>query len=537
MAGNLDGWVVVDDRDPSIQYDEGLWRPVKIGPTNGAGIDTTYNGSVMQPVIRGGMSFKFNGGDGRVLASVAAATARNITDQIIMNSMFSWECFIDGQPVDSGALSDIEKGQNNYELCRWRGLSIAERTLTVNVSTQEWAFGIDRIEYVPAARGGYTIVDPLSPRISTDAFRNETSREVRMNVNGSKMTIEDPTLPNSSATYQVDGGDPVSFDVAGGSGIEATGLQLFETPTRTSGAHTLTVTYTGSQARMPLVVSSLIVQEDPNAPTSFPSSPPSPSPDDSGSSSAGVSRNTTSSVATSVTGSGGTKIPLAPIVGAVAGGVAVLLVIIIILCLRLRKKKRAARPTTFEFFEGSQSAVLHQHTREPHLQPPAAYRHGWYDSGTASSQATSTQAILTYPEGIQIIPARILSPTPTRESHSDNPVVHSQSEQHFVAGSSRNRPPVFHPEGLYAKSSRETVPTPPLNEKLAESPVSRPPESRVVSDLPKKQLQDPQPTVRNPHPTSIYHRDGGVQILSSDDPPPLPVREYPPEYGSVVWSP
>ncbi|CAA7265157.1 unnamed protein product [Cyclocybe aegerita] len=283
MADNLDGWAVVDDRDPSIQYDEGLWRPVKIGPTNGVGIDTTYNGSVMQPVIRGGMSFKFNGGDGRVLASVAAATERNITDETIMNSMFSWECFIDGRQVDSGALSDIEKGQNNYELCRWRGFSIAERALTVNVSTQEWPFGIDRIEYVPAVRGGYTIVDPLNPRISTDAFRNETSREVRMNANGSKMTyeyfgtavachgkIEGSTLPSSSATYQVDGEDPVSFDVPGSSGIETTGLQLFETPTRTSGAHTLTVTYTGSQARMPLVVSSLIVQEDPNVPFLLP---------------------------------------------------------------------------------------------------------------------------------------------------------------------------------------------------------------------------------------------------------------------------
>ncbi|CAA7265156.1 unnamed protein product [Cyclocybe aegerita] len=190
--------------------------------------------------------------------------------------------------------------------------------------------------------------------------------------------------------------------------------------------------------------------------------------------------------------------------------------------------------TTFEFFEGSQSPVVHRSTREPHLQPSAGYQHGWYDSGTASSQATSTQAILTYPEGIQIISSRVPSSAPTRASLSEYPVV--QSEQHFVMGRSKNLPPVFHPEVLHATLSPSTAPTPPTKAKPVEAPVSRPPESRLVSDLPKKQLQDPQPTVRNPHPTSIYHRDGGVQILVSSD-PPLPVREYPPEYGEAVWNP
>jgi hypothetical protein len=183
-----------------------------------------------------------------------------------------------------------------------------------------------------------------------------------------------PEYPHnsSSATYSIDGGNPISFQLAGlpaGSNSLLLNQIFFTTPTLTAGPHSLLVVNGGNNQTTPLNLDYLIV-------TNSATSTDSPG--------------TTSSSANPVSTSNGTSV--GAIVGGVIGGVIVVVAIIVALLLLRRRQ----RPTTglgdipVDPFRSPPLEPQLSLQRELQREPPSAVHLIYEDSGNRFSDEDHT---------------------------------------------------------------------------------------------------------------------------------------------------
>jgi hypothetical protein len=143
-------------------------------------------------------------------------------------------------------------------------------------------------------------------------------------------------LPHNptSATYSIDGGSPVSFNLPGlpaNAGTTVYNQFFFSTPDLPPGPHTLLVVHDGTPQQTPLTLSYLIV-------TNTSSSAATLTPN---SSSIPTSTNPLSTPTQSASKSGGP--PIGATVGGVVGGVIALVLVLVLLFLYRQRRKRASQ--------------------------------------------------------------------------------------------------------------------------------------------------------------------------------------------------
>ena len=126
----------------------------------------------------------------------------------------------------------------------------------------------------------------------------------------------------TSATYSIDGGSPVSFNLPGlppNAGTTVYNQYFFTTPELPAGPHTLLVVHSGTPQLTPLTLSHLIVTNTSN---------PIPAPSNS---------------AQSASNSHGGGTSIGAIVGGVVGGITAIVLVLFLLFLYRRRQKRTGQ--------------------------------------------------------------------------------------------------------------------------------------------------------------------------------------------------
>ncbi|KIK05694.1 hypothetical protein K443DRAFT_335970 [Laccaria amethystina LaAM-08-1] len=124
----------------------------------------------------------------------------------------------------------IENKLNNWQLCNWYTLTPGQHTITVNVNSRSQAFFFDRFEYLPSGQvdGAGILVNQLDPdlRYDSNCQKLETMSQITQKTDA---TVFSPfvlvswygTTPTefshqeTTATYSIDGGPPVTFSAPG----------------------------------------------------------------------------------------------------------------------------------------------------------------------------------------------------------------------------------------------------------------------------------------------------------------------------------
>ncbi|KAH6901960.1 hypothetical protein BKA70DRAFT_1113479, partial [Coprinopsis sp. MPI-PUGE-AT-0042] len=340
-------WVAVDDGDPSITYN-GDWY-ISDEQFDGAlnAFGPVYLGSQHATKTAGGLSFTFQGSQVRLYG-----TSHQIANTSTLKDP-EWDCSVDG--ITYGHESGYEdRPINQWTLCSVDLKSSAEHLLILGAAVRDATFYFDSILYRPS----YELRNSLHPTVylhHSDAaikfsdggwvshqgreakLTREIGAKIKVAFNGTKATyfgripVGYP-LANSTATYSIDEGDPVEFDVMGLPRDIDNALYyfpLFETPSFSQGEHTLEVVHKGPGA--PLVFEYFLVENGDivqpeglvldfnDAKGSYPSNP-------SG-------------------GRGPKKTPVSAIVGGTVGGVVVISITGILLFLYLKRKKGNSQNT------------------------------------------------------------------------------------------------------------------------------------------------------------------------------------------------
>ncbi|EAU88910.1 hypothetical protein CC1G_10556 [Coprinopsis cinerea okayama7 len=346
---NRTRWVVVDDDDPSFQF-TGDWM-VRRDPFAGyRGFGTTYRGSQHGTNTSGNLTFSYIGKE--IVLYGTSAVARNSNDD---GWTPEWHCQIDGEPV---VVENSYPGPaNNFPLCSWDGLFGRGdfHTLFVNATAGDGGvFWVDSIRYRPEYDARLekptVLIEHTDPSIMYTAGNWQTITDshgdailamqpgsaLGVAFTGTKLTWvgwtpDNYPRGNSTGTYSLDGGEPVTFDIQGlPSTYTLRNQYYFELEDLEPGVeHTLVVEHKGSST--PLVLDYLLVEEGdfrmPTNPTKV-----TPSMDDSSpSSSARVSEPAHHSK---------DKPPVGAIVGGVIGGLALIVILILGILFYKRRSRR-----------------------------------------------------------------------------------------------------------------------------------------------------------------------------------------------------
>ncbi|KAJ3515223.1 hypothetical protein NLJ89_g1899 [Agrocybe chaxingu] len=329
----LTRWIVLDDTDPRIEY-AGSWSEVDTRLFDNVGnFGATFGGTQHLTATQGnGFNFKFNG-----TSVLVQGTMPSVSLGVATGVM--WNCIIDGevttQPRSNVAMTSL----NNFVLCRYDGLTPGEHTFGVEVMNNGANFYVDRLAYgalnsVPTPlnkvvqvgyddrgivySGGdteWTTYTAYARSLNSD----DPGATVSFNFTGTSVawyTASPNGIVNASrASYQIDDEAPVTFDIPGGFDAPRLNQKYFHTPSRASGDHRLTVKYLGQRGQMPL---SLAYMEVTNIPTVSPG------------------------VSSTAANEGQNGLPLAPIVGGLAGALVLLAMMGLFVWYRLRSRARAA---------------------------------------------------------------------------------------------------------------------------------------------------------------------------------------------------
>jgi hypothetical protein len=244
-------------------------------------------------------------------------------------------------------------------------------------------------------------------------------------------------LPHNatSATYSIDGGSPVSFNLAGLSPTADTTVYnqfFFSTPELSPGPHTLLVIHGGTSQQTPLTLDYLIVTNTSSSTTdatsgltltstlSFP-----------------VESTSAAAVSTSESGSS----PIGAIVGGVVGGIAVLALVLLFLLYRRRRKRASqilvlggerSRPELTPFVvtheaPGPPAIGMSSHrdslTSHPVSQPPSTSLRPTYGHGPSMSQfstSTSDNSWSTVPSNAEVVRKQAEHRPPAQVIHQDS---------------------------------------------------------------------------------------------------------------------
>ncbi|KAJ7231995.1 hypothetical protein C8J57DRAFT_1480807 [Mycena rebaudengoi] len=302
--------VAVDDTDPAIRYGANGWFVVDAASLNVGNFGPIYNATSHGTSTSGSsFTFPFDGTSITVLGTIFIATdANNATDP-------TWDCFVDKVKIASPNPT-FKFPENNWVLCDAPELLPGSHVLSVTVQSKGKTFFLDQLTYTPpsgAAIDSAVLIYPnTDPAVSYGsgwgplAYENITQSkgaQVALNFFGTSVSLFGfiPTeLPHdpASASYTIDGGQPVTFPLDGLSSKDsATSYNhlFFQTPTLKPAFHNLVITHDGDQTKTPLVVASFYVTNGTISKTTA-TSPDSPA------SSAGSPRTTHSSTAAIVGG-------------------------------------------------------------------------------------------------------------------------------------------------------------------------------------------------------------------------------------------
>ncbi|KAF9038611.1 hypothetical protein BJ165DRAFT_1531679 [Panaeolus papilionaceus] len=274
MASANSRWIVVDDLDNRIEY-AGGWQQRSskdfaqlgnFGQPFGTTVHTLSSGTAV-------LSFKFNGSDGAILGTSANAEVGALVDP-------HWDCFLDGTkiPSENATLSL----RNNQKFCEWTNTPFGEHTIAINITSVNYPFHFDHILYAPSLSGtspqelvSIAYVDRIFKFDSSWKEVNsigmmtaERGANLTVDFNGTSfswygMGLSGYPPASSNASYQVDGGESVTFVLKdlGPAGIPNSRFNelIFEITDLEPGPHTVSVVYEGDSTVRPLTLTSIVV--------------------------------------------------------------------------------------------------------------------------------------------------------------------------------------------------------------------------------------------------------------------------------------
>ncbi|KAJ7642119.1 hypothetical protein FB45DRAFT_1126382 [Roridomyces roridus] len=258
--------ILVDDTEASIQYSPQSWFPVDTGVLNNGNFGPVYNATSHATTSNNAsFTYAFNGTSILVQGNIDLANTDNITDP-------TWNCSVDGQAIPTQTFSFPE---SNWPLCEQDALPAGEHVLSVQVHSRGQPFYFDSLIYTPLPGAtlrssavmllvdGDAAVNYSPGWFNDDQQMTQTpGAQVTLNFQGTSATIvgllSNSYPPNAtSASYVIDGGQPVSFplnEFRGGSSSTQYNIPFLTTPTLPYGSHVLTVTYGGDRNHTPLGV-------------------------------------------------------------------------------------------------------------------------------------------------------------------------------------------------------------------------------------------------------------------------------------------
>ncbi|KAJ7464412.1 hypothetical protein FB451DRAFT_1138830 [Mycena latifolia] len=342
--------IMVDDTDPAIQYGTAGWFLADADKLDVGAYGPVYNSTSHATITDAVLSFPFNGTAIAIYGTIAVNTTTSDTDP-------TWQCYVD-KILISNDNPKWPAQENHWRLCDLpEGLASAH-VLTMNVQSNGQPFYFDYIVYTPllsvtlaSAVLAYPNTDPAVTFGGTwqvietnNAPENVTQTKgayVALTFHGTSVSLRGDIpvkfAPNaSSATYTIDGGAPVAFQLDGltdpqvATNNDFYDVTLFTTEKLTSDTHNLVVTYEGDTSQTPLVVKTFFVTNT-TTPSTSTSASPSPSPS---------------------AGSPGSPSPKHSHTGAIVGGtvcglvVLALLVGLLLWCRRRRARTTEAIPST-----------------------------------------------------------------------------------------------------------------------------------------------------------------------------------------------
>ncbi|CAA7265185.1 unnamed protein product [Cyclocybe aegerita] len=323
-------WVVIDDSDSRIEYD-GVWSVIDGTPLDSTGdAGSTYRASEHSTTaVNASFSFKFNGTN--VFFQGTAPPLHLDVDGVI-----PWDCVLDGRSQVGRKINAGLTSENNFIYCKYDNLLPGEHTVGARITAEGPSFYLDRLVYgdvnsPPSSANAIIQVDyndpeviySNSPWMSYAGYGSKNSDEAEATISfdftGNSIAwytvVPNSMLNASSASYQIDDEAPVLFAIPGTFATPQLYQKYFETPMRESKTHTLSVKYLGPTGAMPL---SLSYMEVTNIPATTPSS---------------------SSPTFSFEGVEN-KIPIAPLVVGIVGGIGLLLLAAFLVWFWRRRRRR-----------------------------------------------------------------------------------------------------------------------------------------------------------------------------------------------------
>ncbi|KAJ2930702.1 hypothetical protein H1R20_g6396, partial [Candolleomyces eurysporus] len=267
-------WILIDDTDSAIRY-SGAWLQSSESVA-GADVSGPIHGGTQRRVNtseEASLTYTFSG-TGFIVLGTSALTQLETgeTDP-------QWACSIDGTALSNPP--PIPTPQNRGILCVY-SVADGQHTLTLRAASQGAPFWFDFLMINPSVSSASSIANPtvfysfqdpaiqyrkgqwLNVNGGEGMLTQEPGATMSLSFSGTKATWYGSMLSGypsgtSSATYSIDGGAPVTFNITGLLGGAARRQQvIFETDTLSMGKHNISVQYLGASS--PLVLDYLIIQ-------------------------------------------------------------------------------------------------------------------------------------------------------------------------------------------------------------------------------------------------------------------------------------
>ncbi|KAF9474372.1 hypothetical protein BDN70DRAFT_899003 [Pholiota conissans] len=263
--------IMIDDTDSGLRY-SGSWTADKGSLDNLGNFGAPYMSTSHYTKGTGSVSFTFSG------------TYVGVFGSSVDGKDPSRTCTVDGSTIPN---NQIGFAVNMIMHCQVYNLSDGPHTITVTVPTANPnGYWFDYLMYIPSASVSRTNAALMvlwnDPSLGYGTGWTQSSPGEIARTNGASVTVQFTgrsltwfgyylsqfPAAATTATYTIDGGNPMSFDL-NGIQSQSTGAELnqrfFTTGMLSAGQHTLKVTYNGNGDTTPLSIYNLVVQNGASA--------------------------------------------------------------------------------------------------------------------------------------------------------------------------------------------------------------------------------------------------------------------------------